>query len=233
MIYYNRDGESREFDKNRMEYVDHGKCAEVFHDGNIIFKEYYSTTKNIRRLSPDIFDILKDINNEYFIDIFEIYSKQKNIEDTKESTFKIDAYTAKYYEKENINVLYEPTNYLLENFREIERLSDFFSKNQILTIDLHIDNIIINSNQMIIVDPDCFKIDRLNKNLQLINKLLILHLFYSMCKSDILYEKENKEQMLRILSDFVDISINQNTDITYEISKRLKYVKRPIDYFKK
>lgn len=241
MTYFDRNGNKIEFDIEEMKDVDHGNCANVFLDKTMIFKKYYSNTTTVYRLKANIFDILKDINHESFIKLFEIYSINSKFNLLKfkinKKLFRIDSYTAQYYQKEKINVLYEFIDYLLDNFREIEILNDIFNENQIVTADLKRKNMIINSSHMIIVDPDMFyKWNTPNfnyKKLQRINKKNLLYLFRDICYSYIEEENKDTKKMLTRLRKLTDIDITESTEITYEISKRLGHVKRPINYFRK
>ena len=50
--------------------------------------------------------------------------------------------------------------------------------------------------------------------------------------------KEDYEQSIQSIikkadSNLTSFEINEDTEITTELSKKLKYVKRPIDYFRK
>lgn len=57
-----------------MKYLNSGECAKVLHNKDIIFKEYYSKTPFDCILNEKRFDILKNINNPHFIELFDIYS---------------------------------------------------------------------------------------------------------------------------------------------------------------
>ena len=66
------------------------------------------------------------------------------------------------------------------------------------------------------------------------NKKELLHLFKSLLL-DSARENENSKKWLlinrKIDNDLTNFEIEENTNITNEFSKRLCYVKRPIDYF--
>lgn len=183
MNYYNRD--LKKFDPTGFEYLNRGSCGHISYNKNIIFKQYFASTKQEDRLSEHIFDILKDINNPHFIKLIDIYSKNDLLKlffnKLRKKVFLVDAYSAKYYENENINVLNEPIDYLLDNIREIEILIDIFSDNAVMIDDIHRKNVIFTSQKMIIIDPDFFKISN-NEDLIIINKMRLLDLI-----KDILY----------------------------------------------
>lgn len=70
MAYYNRNGETLNIEKKKMEYLSSGFCGTVSHDNEVILKEYFSDTPKSGRLSAEMFDVLKDINNDHFIKLF-------------------------------------------------------------------------------------------------------------------------------------------------------------------
>lgn len=235
MDYYN--SSLKKFDRSNFEYLNHGSCAHVAHNHDIIFKQYYSNVPLSDRLKVCIFEILKDINNSHFIELIDIYAEGKLLKLIFYKIIKkiliIDAYTAKYYKSEKINVLYAPTDYFLDNIREIETLFGIFSNNAILTDDLHVGNIIFTSNNMIIIDPDFFKLYE-KKDIVIKNKRRLLSLcsdiFSSMLELESQYTEEEINNFVRRLTDF---NVNENTDITYEFNKKLKQVKRPIQLLTK
>ena len=71
-------------------------------------------------------------------------------------SFVTDAYTAKFYENSGINILYQPISYVLDNFRELEQLFDIFSSLSIEVNDVKRDNLVMDTNKIVLIDPDCF-----------------------------------------------------------------------------
>ena len=128
--YYDRDCKKMKLNRN-MQYLNHGCCAHVFTDKDIILKKYFKKTPWICRLKPKMFDLLKDINNPHFIELYEIYQSLNLIQlfKYKQQKFQFitSAYSAKYYEEASIDILYESIDYILDNFRELEILFKIFS----------------------------------------------------------------------------------------------------------
>lgn len=223
------------FSKKNMQYLSSGQCASICHNKEIVFKEYFSDTLPNCRLSPKMFDILKSINNKHFIKLFNIYSDMNLIELIEYKTnirkFFVDAYTAEYYSDDSVNVLYESIDYILENFSELEKLFNIFTDNSIITDDVKRQNTILSHNGIIIIDPDTFYISSLpSQDISIENKKEILTLFRSICTSNIKDMENHNDILKKINLDLADIEINNNTNVTYEIFKKLKYVKKPIDY---
>ena len=77
MAYYNRKYQKIKLDN--MKYLSSAGCVQVFYDKEKTFKEYSSKTTLNWRLSEEIFDILKDIDNPNFIKLFNIYSDYNRI----------------------------------------------------------------------------------------------------------------------------------------------------------
>ena len=107
MAYYNR--EYKKINLDNMKYLNNGYCAKVLYDNNIIFKEYYHETTPNCKLSIEMFDILKEIDNPHFIELLDIYSDFSLTKLIKNRMnilpFFPDAYTAKYYQDDSVNVL--------------------------------------------------------------------------------------------------------------------------------
>lgn len=146
--------------------------------------------------------------------------------------FKIDAYTAKYYEKEDINILHLPTDYLLDNFRELENLFFTFSDNAILTEDLHSKNVIFTSQRIILIDPDCFRLYKDN-DLRIRNKFRLVSLYRAILDNMLFLEQCTYGECSNFMGRLFDFEVKETTDVTYEISKILKHTKKPIEYIEK
>lgn len=235
MTYYNRKCEKIKLKLKRMDYLNCGQCSQVFCYENIIFKEYFNYTNSYCRLNSEMFDILKTIDNEHFIKLYEIYSNMTLVELFKykknELSFMTDAYTAKYYVDDSTNVLCEHIDYILDNFKELEILFDIFSENAIRANDIKRSNAIINSDSIIIIDPDTFSISQLSKkNIKILNKVKLLNLLRSILFSNAINESNCEKIESKINNELINFEVKENTEVVYEISKKLKYVKRPIDY---
>lgn len=82
----------------------------------------------------------------------------------------------------------------------------------------------------IIIDPDHFSISPLPKQ-EIIraNKKKLLNLFISICLNGTdKFEPGELKAALRM--DLSERNVDSKTDITHELSRKLKYVKKPIDY---
>ena len=248
MAYYNRNVEKFSFNDLNMKYLNKGLAAEVFCNSDIVFKRYFRNASTLHKMKPEIFNILRTIDNPHFIKLIDTYCKMNpfSLMSYKQGRkdFTIDAYTAKYYVDDYINILFENTDYILDNFRELEELFQIFSECGLYLFDLRRKNSILRKDGIVIIDPDNYMVeDDLKKiNIHYLinehNKEGLLSFFIDLCLDAAASDEYFNENKLRELGsvcyrEFLENEISENTDITYEISKKLGCVKKPIDFFMK
>lgn len=236
MSYYDRN--YKKLKLNDMEYLNSGECAKILYNKEMILKKYYYSTELNYRLSEKMFDLLKNINNPHFIELIDIYSDFNFIELLKNKmgilSFFVDAYTAKYYPDNSINVLLEHKDFILDNIKELEVLFRTFSENMICTDDIKRDNTVIGKDDIVIIDPDLFyTIESSKEFISILNKKNLLKLFRDIFINSV----ENKSNYVNIINfidnELVNFEVTYNTDVAYEISKKLKYIKKPIELFRR
>ena len=149
------------------------------------------------------------------------------------SPFSIDAYTAKYYPDDSVNVLFEHKDYILDNFKELENLFKIFSENMICTDDVKRKNSVIGKNGIIIIDPDLFYTVKSPKGVSKLNNKNLLKLFRDILINSFELGPDYEKNKTFVDSKIVNIKVTANTDITYEISKKLRYVRKPVELFRK
>ena len=104
----------------------------------------------------------------------------------------------------------------------------------ICTEDIKRDNAIIGKTGIIIIDPDLFYTTEASKDfVSALNKKKLLNLFRSIFMSSVANEPNYGKLITFIDTELVNIEVTENTDITYEISKKLKYIKKPVELFKR
>lgn len=241
MAYYNRDGEKLKIDRKKLEYLGHGQCADVYKykDDDTIFKEY-SDSVLAYRLVPEVFDVLKAINDNHLMKVYDIYENR----DLKREidSFIVDAYTAKYYKKDGTQILTEPTEYLLENLYELERIFNTLADNRVAVNDLRSANTIVNKEMVTIIDPDCFyKVDATEEAIKNANKHQLLHFIRDICLDEyssielghLGYLDVYRMIHQSILDEFYAIinNISEKESATQKVKQMLENTKRPIDYF--
>ena len=93
----------------------------------------------------DMFKTLSELDVDNFYRITKLlFDKDK----------KFIAYTAKFYQKEDVDILTMPIDYTVENMKRLYIVSDMLSDNKIEIEDLHHENVILNSKDIIIIDAD-------------------------------------------------------------------------------
>ena len=239
MSYISRNGKELNVDLDNMEQIITGYCSMVYHDSDIIFKEYYPNIRKELRLSVEAFNFFKNINNPHFIELYDIYCNYEFYESLsyllRERLFKVDGYTAKYYSDDSVNVLLEHKDYLLDNLKELEDLFNYFSLHRVYLDDVRRSNTILGVDGIVIIDPDLFVLDYCSdissgkkSNINLENKKTLLNLINDLFVSGI-DEISSCINTLRADS-FFNFKVGEDTDIISEVSKRLRHVKKPIDY---
>lgn len=160
MFYFSRNKEIFKLDKE-YERFSSGECGEVYTNEKNVFKVYFKNTLDEFRLDEEIFEFIKQIDSQNLMEIYEIYTKAslKNAFGslTQYNDFQIDAYLAKYYKKDDINVLLKHKDYLLESLEEIEKQFACFTEYLIFLDDIKFENSICTENEIVLIDPDCFR----------------------------------------------------------------------------
>jgi len=240
MIYRDINFRKTIIDKNDLEYLNSGCCANVYRYKDNIFKEYKDGIDYVCRMKVQLFNVLKQINNPHFIELYTIYSRINLLEylkyKLKKDDFYTEAYTAKYYHDDKINVLYESTDYLLDNFRDLELLFDEISKCGICANDLKYENTIFTKNNIIIIDPDIFYFyDIAQSNLIKKNKILLVLLLENILINSKFDTNEDikKDDYLKQIDKLTSVNYDENKDVISQIARNLNRVKKPIEFFRK
>lgn len=237
MKFINEKGKKINLDDFKV--LGNGKCADTYHDGTMVFKKYKEDTRSDYKISKEVFNILKDINNPHFIELYDIYMltslPERLLYFLNASIFTIDAYTAKYYKKDYIDPLYINKDYLLSNLHEIEKIFCELSRYRVKVGDIHANNTVYTNDTITIIDPDFFQLSTSSQlEIEILNKRHIITLFESMIEnsSGLFYDERNA--LLDWVDDnFTKDSITENSNVTDFIAKQLRHVKKPIDLVKK
>lgn len=235
MRYIDGKGKKIEIDMNEFYYVNSGNFGKIYRNNVIVLKKYYDSIPECFKIQKAIFDILKDIDSANFIKLYNAYmeDKQHSKNSRMKNKFLIDAYTAKYYQKDYISPALVDKEYILENFNEMEKICKIFQDYSISLHDVKIENTILTKDSIVIIDPDLFTFSDLEKeNLIRWNKRKLLELFKQALLEGI--GSENIKSMKEWLYDNLKSDdIYKKKQLTSELSKKLQYVKRPIDVIRK
>ena len=184
--------------------------ANIYKIGDSIYKKYFAYTSDKYKLDNDVFVVLEQFASENMIKILDPLYEDDDL-------LQISGYIAKYYTKEKINIFDKEVDYTLENMNHIEKLFDELTENKIKVNDVKYENTILTKDKIILIDPDAYKIVNYEKErLKIANKKELMKLF----KSIYLHFVKNGSDCKNIY-DLFDIKVNEKTNVTYEISKRL------------
>lgn len=162
------------------------------------------------------------------LDLDNFYKITKLLYDKKD---RFMAYTAKFYDKEDIDILTMPIDYTIENMEKLYEVSDILSNNKIRIEDLHHENVILTSNDIIIIDADKYVYDEeqncYDYNRRYINSLFTL-LYMTAPSINFLTSNQDYLETVRPIRA---LFFSENTPEV--VSKKLCKYKRPFDYLKK
>ena len=159
MKYYNKDGKVVSFTTTSKinDTGCYGNIYRVEEDDNICLKELkdvepkkpltiFDDTPTV--ISEDIFNYFKDFNVPNFCKLYDLLYNKDN---------KVVAYTMKYYKSAIDNILSMPVEYLVDNFNAIYDAMDRLAKDLVLVVDLHNRNMILTSDNIVLVDFDKYR----------------------------------------------------------------------------
>ncbi len=226
--FYDHDGNEHFIDLSRE--FNNGCCGRVYfldEDNKRVFKKYYVNTLSDYRLKYSVFVILNEMRHPNIICPLEDYYDSKP-DDLKPSI--MAGYTYDYIIGHAVDLLYRPKDYLLENLRSIEKLFDQLAKEGVQVSDLKPDNVVLNENRIVIIDPDCFQKmpKEAIKYTSRMNKRLLLYLM-----RDLLSKNMGPTSFcIRDINSLFSSELEDEKDMTSFVAKRLMFKKRIIDYLK-
>ncbi len=190
-------------------------CLKVYHES------YFS------KIEEGIFDIIKSLDLKNFYKLYDLLFD--------EQMEKILAYTMKYYESTNENILFLPVDYTMDNFNNIYKSISILAENRILVEDLFYKNVILGQNEITIIDIDSYRFEDRNsiELIKDINSENIVYMMKTIYKEE-LYKlginlRENQYYQKKLDNLF---SYSYLMDAPKVLAKRLENIKRPIEYFK-
>lgn len=158
MKYYDKDGKEISFTTTSK--INNTGCFgniyKVAEDDNICLKEIKDIDPSTLTIfdslptviSEDIFNYFRNFNDPNFCKLYDLlYNKDK----------KVVAYTMKYYKSAIDNILSMPVDYLVDNFSAIYDAMDRLAKDLVLVVDLHNRNMILTSDNIVVVDFDKYR----------------------------------------------------------------------------
>ena len=158
MKYYNNNGKEVNFTTTSM--INNTGCFgniyKVAEDDNVCLKEIKDVDLSTLTIfdsiptviSEDIFNYFRDFNDPNFCKLYNLLYNKDN---------KVVAYTMKYYKSAIDNILSMPVDYLVDNFSAIYDAMDRLAKDLVLVVDLHNRNMVLTSDNIVLVDFDKYR----------------------------------------------------------------------------
>ena len=201
-------------DKEFRKFIVTGSAV-IYKKNNVLYKKYTDNFyASFFGVNEDVFYALKSIDNKHLMKLYKLHKKDGEIL----------GYTCKYIKPDKINILKENISYTLDNLRELEKLNEILTKLNIEINDAHEGNIILQKNNVIIIDIDLYCIKSRSHDYFIIhNKEEILNYIRRLYLERI-YDNE----VIKKIKELFNFKISKDTELSYELSKRLT-CKRPID----
>lgn len=183
---------------------------------------------NEENFKPEVFKILKELSLPNFYELHDFFTISPS------SSF-IKAYTAKYYLKEEIDILTTKTDYTLNSLYSLYNAFVTLTLHNIWTKDTHSDNIIYQKDKIIIIDTDMYSINRFHSpsHLMYLNMKALSFLFSSLYFEALeknYYSPINMDLYRGIIYDLFTIRTIEDVDRTCTKLAEYQY---PIDYIRK
>lgn len=176
-------------------------------------------------LTLEILSLIRSLNLPGFYSIHDFYFD-------KNKDFK--AYTMKYYQKEDIDILTMPTDYTLSNlyaiYNAIERLTD----ENVVVDDLHSGNVVLNRDGITVIDADLYYqlLNAERYKLECKNLLALIYLF-----KDLYFDSLDSFHGSCDTSIYMDSIRNlfdsYDPESIHKVYKKWSRYKYPIDYISK
>lgn len=180
MIYYDRNGTKKNYIcvKNGFNKGTQGNIFRLNDDDSICLKQYFDNDVNKsifddcnQRFTQDMFDYFSyEFNNPSFCKLYDLLYDEKNT---------VVAYTMKYYEECIKNILFLPTEYIVDNFSMLYNAVEQLTRDCIRIVDMSSSNIINTDNGLVVIDFDKYYKDKEMdaSTLSYINKSALLYAF--------------------------------------------------------
>ncbi len=215
-----------------------GPYCELYIDptGTSVLKSYTDLAEPIPYM---VFEILKGIENPHLVKLqrrFYCRFKDADIEklQTRPTLVPIDAYSRKNIREQRIEILKRDKDYLLQNIAELQALFDDFSQRRISANFRRKDDVRVDSNGIIIMNPDAFIMSD-DEKLSFYNKLTLLTAVRALMIEEYSLQlfHPNAADANKAIIDLLDSHIAYESDMAASVAQKLEGFKKPIQYVKK
>ena len=169
---------------------------------------------------PNVLRTIKNLDLNNFYKIYDLLYDNKR---------RFCGYTMKYYAKNDIDITTMPTEYTLDNLYRLYADFKKLTHKHISAMDCYEDNVIMDDKNIVIIDADCFDIDKETPKEELLldNIWELMHLFKEIYYNVLIKINNSSYDNSYILNELFD----EDAGIKNTEKKLIKY-KYPIDYFK-
>ena len=215
MKLYDKDGE--EVLVRRVGFVGSGMYGRVYRTSDLKCLKLYR--KGIE-LDPDTNILIKNMELDNFCKIYKILFDEKG---------RYKGNLMEYYQKEKVDVLTLPSDYLLDNLRGLATSVLKLLDNKVFISDMNIENVIVNSNEIIVIDTDLY-VRREEYKDDVLYRYGVSSL-QGLMVSIYLDSLRKYHNSSRIVDDEMAIkNLFDNPFNVTEVSRKLVRCKHPIDY---
>ena len=195
----------------------HGSCGNVYRINDDTCLKLFGEDAYY---NEDAFEIMMNMNLKNFYKVYKML-----YDDCHEFV----AYTMKYYDFEDIDILMMSMSYILDNFYGLFESFTKLSDKNILIQDLHGSNIIVNRNAITIIDTDMYGFlkEPSQGEALLANWKSLCYLFRILFISSISKYHSELSDVRLIINNLFDYKNNSS-----DVYKKLKTYKYPIDYIR-
>lgn len=153
MIYYNSNGEKREY--TNLKPFNSGSCGQLFYyDNDKLLKIYFARTHEDGRIKKYVYNVIKEMNSSHIVNILELLYKEKTNNAERQI---VEAYTCGYIKPEEVDILTTSTEYLLENIHELDKVFKYFTSKKVVVDDVRPANTILQKDKIVLIDIDSFR----------------------------------------------------------------------------
>ncbi len=244
MRYYDSQGNLVEFDGLKSGHYGYNSEIMKLSDGSV-YKKYFQDTGEENRILIEVFEFIKQINNDHMVKLLERFYQAHNSIDAEDiknhpEQYVIDAYTYEWVENDGTNVFNMPIDYLTDNLRDLLLFADILSSYGLYMIDVKMENIVLNKSGMVLIDPDIytfasevsykrFDVVDVDFEVKKWNRKAIIELFKSLCCMELKHLEEMKSAEVVINELFEEVSWLEEYDPSI-VSKKLSRFATPLEY---
>lgn len=232
MKYYNKNNELIELNLELAKF--HGGCSNIYQiTQDIYFKKYFEYTQESARINLEIFQNLKKLNHPHtneIIDLLYDFDETTNLNTfNKPLPKKVAGYLYIFLKEENIDILQAPTEYILYNITELEKLCYILTELKIKIRDLKRENTIFHEDKIILIDLDSLKLSKQSyTDLVAYNQKILYSYLISLFLESKSYSWKYKTKISSLFE-----SGDQYDNIASTLQKKLKNYKNVMEYIQK